>query len=81
MVPPCGSQRQDLRRLTKALQHLKKYTDALMQRGGDVASFVDSKAPLELYWDSWTRDSDAETPRKSSTSPPHSATPIKPGIS
>ena len=68
MVPGslAGSlQRQDLRRLTKALQHLKKYTDVLMHESGSTDHPPHPGGPipgpdpkLELYWDSWTRDSD-----------------------
>ncbi len=49
---------QDLRRLTKALQHLKKYTDVLMHHDASdhPAAGPDPKVGLDLYWDSWTRD-------------------------
>ena len=60
-----SSQRQeDLRRMSRALQNLRKYTDILIHGtsrsgyatgGGDVSN-------LELYWDSWDMTAKIERP-------------------
>ena len=53
VVTPSLLQQQDLRRLTRAIQHLRKYTDVLLHS-------LQPDPKLELYWDSWTREGDQQ---------------------
>ena len=53
VVTPSLLQQQDLRRLTRAIQHLRKYTDVLLHS-------LQPDPKLELYWDSWTREEDQQ---------------------
>ena len=53
VVTPSLVQQQDLRRLTRAIQHLRKYTDVLLHS-------LQPDPKLELYWDSWTREGDQQ---------------------
>ena len=65
MVTPSLLQQQDLRRLTRAIQHLRKYTDVLLHS-------LQPDPKLELYWDSWTREGDQQGSTPSSGSDPTS---------
>ena len=68
-----ATQRQeDLRRLSKAIQHLKKYTDTLLhERPG-----APDPNKLELYWDSWDHSCGEETLNEA-----WQATPLTPSTS
>ena len=68
---------EDLRRMSKALQNLKKYTDSLIHGKSRCAGYSSAgQAPdnfknLELCWDSWDQTAVNRVPPRNYHDPKH----------
>ena len=72
-VPPAQRQ-EDLRRLCRSLQNLRKYTDVLVYGSKMYGPNASDASKLELYWDSWDQiaqsKSECSSPKHSFSLPP-----------
>jgi len=77
-VPPAQRQ-EDLRRLCRSLQNLRKYTDVLVY-GGKMYGPTGDPTKLELFWDSWDTHTPPSMSKSECSSPKHSFSMLPPRL-